>query len=127
MSRFEGWKRRARELKRETHAMYMACRDPRTPWHARLVAALVVGYAFSPIDPIPDFIPVLGLLDELVVLPLGIALALRLLPPSVLAEARERAAREESRPVSRAGAAVVIGVWLGLAALGVLVAARLWC
>jgi uncharacterized membrane protein YkvA (DUF1232 family) len=107
--------------------MYMACRDPRTPWHARLVAALVVGYAFSPIDPIPDFIPVLGLLDELVVLPLGIALALRLLPPSVLAEARERAAREESRPVSRAGAAVVIGVWLGLAALGVLVAARLWC
>jgi len=115
----ERWKRRATLLKTETYAMYLACKDPRAPWYARLVALFVVGYAFSPIDPIPDFIPFLGFLDELVVLPLGIALALRLMPPSVLAEARERARADDGRPVSRVAALVVIAAWLLLAALSV--------
>lgn len=119
------WKRRAKALEAETHAMYLACRDPRTPWYAKLVAALFVGYAFSPIDPIPDFIPLLGFLDELVVLPLGIALALRLMPPPVLADAQERARREGGRPVSRAGAVVVVALWLLLAALAVRLGLRL--
>ncbi len=127
MSIIDSWKRRARELRTETYAMYLACRDPRTPWYARLVAALVVGYAFSPIDPIPDFIPLLGFLDELVVLPLGIALVLRLMPPEVLAEARElaRVATDTGGPVSRVAAVVIIATWLLLAALGVLLATRL--
>jgi len=119
------WKRRAKALEAETYAMYLACRDPRTPWYAKLVAALVVGYAFIPIDPIPDFIPLLGFLDELVVLPLGIALALRLMPPPVLAEARARAREGAAGPVSRAGAAVVVALWLLLAALAVRLGLRL--
>ena len=75
----EGWKRRAGELKLETHAVYLAYKDRRTPWYARVWAALVVAYAFSPIDLIPDFIPVLGLLDDLLLVPLGIALVVILL------------------------------------------------
>ena len=95
------WKGRARQLKTETYAMYFACKDPRAPWYAKFVALLVAGYAFSPIDPIPDFIPLIGFLDELVILPLGIALALRLMRPSVLLEARERAGSAVSWPVRR--------------------------
>ncbi len=119
------WKGRASQLKTESYAMYFACKDPRAPWYAKLVALLVAGYAFSPIDPIPDFIPLVGFLDELVVLPLAIALALRLMPPSVLAEARRRARAAESQPVSRVAAFFVIAAWLVLAALGVIVAAWL--
>jgi uncharacterized membrane protein YkvA (DUF1232 family) len=105
--------------------MYFACKEPRAPWHAKLVALLVAGYAFSPIDPIPDFIPLIGFLDELVVLPLGIALALRLMPPSVLMEARQRARTAESQPVSRVAAFFVIAIWLVMAALAITVAAWL--
>ena len=94
-------------------ALYLAYRDPRTPWIARLVAALVIGYALSPLDLIPDFIPVLGYLDDLVLLPLGIALALRLIPPAVLAEARAEARRTDARlPVSRGAAAIIVMIWL---------------
>ncbi len=109
----------AQKLKTEAHALYLAVRDPRTPWYAKLLVAAVVAYAFSPIDLIPDFIPVLGFLDDLVLLPLGIALAVRLIPPAVLEDCRRRA-RETlitGRPVSRAAGAVVIGIWLLLGAV----------
>lgn len=113
------WKRRVRQLKAETYALYLAYRDPRVPWYARLFAALVVGYAFCPIDLIPDFVPVLGYLDDLLLVPLGIWLALKLIPPEVMAEARERAqqAMAEGKPVNRAAAVVVVSIWLLLAAL----------
>src|ERR671939_401473 len=85
------WKQRARRLKAEIYALYLAYKDPRVPWYARLVAACVVGYAFSPIDLIPDPIPILGYLDDLVIVPAGIALAIRLVPPAVLRECRAKA------------------------------------
>ncbi len=94
------WKRRARQLKRDTYALYLALKDPRAPWYARLVAGLVVAYAFSPIDLIPDFIPVLGYLDDLLIVPLGIALTLKLMPPGVLADARAWP-RPPQRPTGR--------------------------
>ena len=80
----ETWKQRARQLKMETYAIYLAYRDPRVPWYARLFAACVVGYAFSPIDLIPDFIPVLGYLDDLIMVPVGIFFALKMIPPPVM-------------------------------------------
>jgi len=104
---------RAHALKRETHALYLAARDPRTPWHAKLVVAVVVAYALSPIDLIPDFIPVLGYLDDLILLPLGIFLALRLIPAAVLAEARDAAQQARGNLAkSRVAAIVIILVWL---------------
>ena len=112
------WKQRARRLKREVHAIYLAYQDPRVPWYARLWAILVVGYALSPIDLIPDFIPILGYVDDLVLVPLGIALALRLIPAPVLAECRDRAALAESRPTPRWAALVILLAWGLLAALG---------
>lgn len=105
-------KQRARELKREVIALYFACRDPRTPWYARAFAAAVVAYALSPIDLIPDFVPVLGYLDDLVIIPGGMLIALRLIPASVLAESRERARLVEQRPTSRAGAVMIAAVWV---------------
>ena len=85
------WSERARELRREVYALYFACRDPRTPWYAKWLVAGVVAYALSPIDLIPDFIPVLGQLDDLILVPLGIAIAIRLIPTEVLAECRAKA------------------------------------
>ena len=82
----EIWKQQARRLKLETLAIYLAYRDPRVPWYPRLFAACIVGYAFSPIDLIPDPIPVLGYLDDLILIPLGITLALKMIPPAVMAE-----------------------------------------
>ena len=109
-------RRRARELRTSTHALYLAARDPRTPWYARLLALAVVAYAFSPIDLIPDPIPVLGYLDDLILVPAGIALTLRLIPPDVLADARARATAQAGRPLSRVGAAITVALWLALAA-----------
>src|SRR5829696_404097 len=96
-------KQRARELKRETYALYLACRDPRVPWYARIVAICIVSYALSPIDLIPDFIPVLGYLDDLILIPLGIALLLKMIPEAVMIDCREQAQvlLAEGRPVSR--------------------------
>ena len=112
------WKDRARRLKREVYALYLAYRDPRVPWYARAFAAVVVAYAFSPLDLIPDFIPVLGYLDDLVLVPLGIALALRMIPPHVLAESRAAATRAIAggKPVNPIAAAVIVATWLLLAA-----------
>ena len=115
---------RARALKRDVVALYLAGRDPRTPWPARLVAALIVGYAFSPIDLIPDFIPVLGLLDDLVLLPLGIALVLRLIPEAVMADARARAETRADRPAGRVAATLIVLVWLLLAVWALAALAR---
>jgi uncharacterized membrane protein YkvA (DUF1232 family) len=114
--RLERW---ARRLKIEIYALYLAYRDPRVPWYARVFAALVVGYAFSPIDLIPDVIPVLGYLDDLLVVPLGIALAIRMIPSPVLAECREEARNAKDRPDNKVAAVVVVAIWIALAALAV--------
>ena len=106
------WKERARSLKRDVVAISLALRDPRVPWYAKAIGAAVVAYALSPIDLIPDFVPVLGYLDDLVLVPLGLLLILRLIPPDILAQHRDAAAQMAERPVSRAGAAAVISVWV---------------
>ena len=115
----ERWKRWARTLKRETYALYLAHKDPRVPWMGRLFAALVVAYAFSPIDLIPDPIPVLGYVDDLLLVPLGVWLALRFIPDKVMAEARAEAAAaiEQGKPVNWVAAIVVVALWLVIAAL----------
>ena len=120
-------RKRARRLKEEIYALYLAYRDPRTPWYARLFAAGVVAYAFSPIDLIPDFIPVLGFLDDLILVPLGIVLALRMIPTAVMAECRQRAAEtlREGRPTNWLAAGAIIGVWIVLMALFVVIVIRL--
>ena len=112
------WKRRAGWLKGETYALYLAYRDPRTPWHAKVFVASVVAYAFSPIDLIPDPIPILGYLDDLLLVPLGIALALRMIPPEVLDECRERArlTMEGDKHTNWVAATFVIAIWLIAAA-----------
>lgn len=123
----EMWKQRARQLKTETYAIYLAYKDPRVPWYARLFAACVVGYAFSPIDLIPDFVPVLGYLDDLVLVPLGIALALKMIPAAVMTECRENA-RElmaQGKPVNRTAAVIIVAIWLLLAALAIALVIRM--
>jgi uncharacterized membrane protein YkvA (DUF1232 family) len=107
--RLQQW---ARSLKRDVVALYLAARDPRVPWGAKIVAGAVAAYAISPIDLIPDFIPVLGLLDDLILVPLGIALAVWLIPAPLLAEHRAAAAVLSERPVSRRAAAVIVALWL---------------
>jgi len=119
-------KARARELRRETYVLYLAIRDPRTPWYAKAVAGAVVAYALSPIDLIPDFIPVIGYLDDLIVVPLGIALALKLIPAPVMADCRTQALAAETLPLSRAGAAVIIALWLAAAVVAFLVLRNLF-
>ncbi len=118
MSLLAAWKDKARALTRETYAVYLACRDPRVPWYGRMLAACVVGYAFSPIDLIPDPIPILGYLDDLVLIPLGIAVVLKAIPPDVMAECREKAAiaMAGGKPKSWVAAAVIVAVWIVLAA-----------
>ena len=112
-------RRRARALKAETLALYLVARDPRVPWYARLFVAGVVAYALSPIDLIPDFVPVIGYLDDLLLVPLGIMLALRMVPRHVLAECRARAHAElaGNRPSSRAAMVAIVGIWLASAGL----------
>ncbi len=126
MKAIEAWKQRARKLKAETYAIYLAYKDPRTPWYARLFAACVVGYAFSPIDLVPDPIPVLGYLDDLVLVPLGVALALKMIPQTVLAECREKAqeAMSQGKPINWAVAGVIIAIWLLLVMLTIVFVVR---
>lgn len=107
-----GLKSWARALKRDVVALWIAARDRQTSWSSKLVAGAVAAYALSPIDLIPDFVPVLGYLDDLLIVPLGIALALRLIPAPLMAEFRAEAAQRERRPVSRAGAVLVVALWL---------------
>jgi uncharacterized membrane protein YkvA (DUF1232 family) len=109
----------AHRLQADTLALWFAARDDRTPWYAKLLVAAVVAYAVSPIDLIPDFIPVLGLLDDLLVVPLGVALALRMIPAEVMAAARDRArdALADPRPRGRVAAGIVVALWVAAAAL----------
>ncbi len=122
------WQERVHTLKKEVYALYLAYRDPRTPWYAKAFAALVVAYAFSPIDLIPDPIPILGYLDDLVLVPLGLALALRLIPPAVMDDARMKAETtlREGKPMSWVGAVIVAAIWIALAALGIVLLLRLF-
>src|SRR5512135_684747 len=116
------WKQKARALKRQVITLYYAYRDPRTPWYARAFAALVVAYAFSPIDLIPDFVPVLGYLDDLVLVPLGVWLALRLVPAQVMADCRARAEAGlgEGKSQFKFMAVVIVALWVLALALVVL-------
>ena len=110
----------AKALKRDATALWIAARDPRVAWRAKAVAGLTASYALSPIDLIPDFIPIFGLLDDLLLVPLGIAIAIRLIGPALMAEFRATAERRADKPVSRAAAAIIVSLWL----LGVAIA--LW-
>jgi uncharacterized membrane protein YkvA (DUF1232 family) len=123
----ERWKRIARRLKALIYALYLACRDPRTPWYAQAVAVCVVGYAFSPIDLIPDPIPILGYLDDLILLPLGVALAVKLIPPGVWSDAQAQAAEIAltAKPTNWIAGGIVIALWV-LTAVGGAFLVRHW-
>jgi uncharacterized membrane protein YkvA (DUF1232 family) len=110
------WKKRAQKLKSEIYALCLAYRDPRVPWYGKLLAATIIGYALSPIDLIPDFIPFLGLLDDLVLLPLGIMLLIKIIPEEILAEYREKAKAEPITAEKRnwVAAAVILLIWIAL-------------
>ena len=114
MGKLEAWRARAKSLKRDVQGIYLALRDRRTPWYAKVVAFFVVAYALSPIDLIPDPIPILGYLDDLILVPLGIALVRRLIPPNVLAECREKAEHggRRAKVLPWVGAVVIGLVWL---------------
>jgi uncharacterized membrane protein YkvA (DUF1232 family) len=115
---FEVWRQRARRLKRDTYALYLAARDPRVPWYTKALALAIVGYALSPLDLIPDFVPIIGYLDDLILIPLGIALVLRLTPPEALAECRVQAQQEMERGrlsrsiPARIATVIIVLVWL---------------
>src|ERR1700716_1328947 len=121
LSRMKTW---ARRLNRDGHAIYLASRDPRVPWYAKFLAIAIAGYALSPIDLIPDFIPVVGYLDDLIIVPLGIALVVRLIPPAIMAEHRATADAAQHRPVRRGAAAVIVCLWIAALALTIWLAIR---
>lgn len=121
----ERLKQRARALKNEAYAVYLAAKDPRTPWYAKALIFFVVAHTFSPIDLIPDFIPVLGYLDDLIITPGGLWLAVRLIPPEVLAQARVTAATQGvDRGVGKVGAVMIILLWIASAILAVYIILR---
>jgi uncharacterized membrane protein YkvA (DUF1232 family) len=118
------WREKARKLKADVVAIALATRDPRVPWYAKALGACVIAYALSPIDLIPDFVPVVGYIDDLVLVPLGLLLLLRLIPAPVMAEHRAAAAELAQRPVSYAGAAAIAVIWLAVLALTAYMLAR---
>jgi len=113
IERLKAW---ARSIKRDVVALWLAARDPRVPWHAKVVSAAVAAYALSPIDLIPDFVPVLGYLDDLLIVPFGIWAAVKLIPKPVMADLREKAL-EHRKPSSRAGLAAIVLIWLAAISL----------
>jgi uncharacterized membrane protein YkvA (DUF1232 family) len=115
-ARLERWRQTARHLRREVYALYFAVRDPRVAWYAKALAACVVAYAFSPIDLIPDPIPVLGYVDDLVLIPLGVLAVRALIPPAILADCREKAGQLGAKPRNWTAAGVIAAIWLLLAA-----------
>lgn len=116
------WQQRVKQLKQETYAIYLACKDLRVPWYVRVFAGVVVAYAFSPIDLIPDVIPILGYLDDLILVPLGIILVIKMIPPDVLAECRAKAeaVMAQGKPTSKIAAIVIVSIWLLLGILAVI-------
>jgi len=118
-SRLSALKAWGKALKRDVVALWLAARDPRVPWYAKALAVAIAGYALSPIDLIPDVIPVLGLLDDIIIVPAGIALVVRMIPPAIMAEHRELASAAQDRPVSYRAAAVVVALWLTALGLSV--------
>jgi uncharacterized membrane protein YkvA (DUF1232 family) len=112
MSIKESINSRINKLKLDTLAVWYAARDPRTPWYAKALAVLITAYAFSPIDLIPDFIPVLGYLDDLVLIPAGIALAIKWIPTEVMCDAREKAGVESKKPVNWVTGVLIISIWI---------------
>ena len=121
--KFETLRVWAKILKRDVLALWIAARDPRTPWYAKVVAAAVAAYALSPIDLIPDFIPVIGYLDDLIIVPLGIFFCIKMIPSDLMDEFRMRAAEIEDRPVSKFAAALIVLLWI---ACGVWLMAIWW-
>ncbi len=121
------WRQQVRQLKQEVYALSLACRDPRVPWYAKFLAAGIVAYAFSPVDLIPDFIPVLGYLDDLVLIPLGVILVQAIIPDSVMADCRAKtqAIMSEGKPTNWLGGMIVVTVWILLAVAGIWLASRL--
>lgn len=128
MTILQRWKESARTIKREVYTLYLAYRDPRTPWYGKAFAALVVAYAFSPIDLIPDFIPVLGYLDDLVLLPIGVLIAVRMIPAEVMIDARTKAEEvlRAGKPINWVGAVIIGAIWIVLAVLGIWLLSRLF-
>jgi uncharacterized membrane protein YkvA (DUF1232 family) len=118
------WRDEARKLKQDVVAIALATRDPRVPWYAKALGACIIAYALSPIDLIPDFVPVVGYLDDIVLVPLGLLLMLRLIPAPVMAEHRAAAAEIAQRPVSYAGAVGIVVVWLAVLAIAAYATAR---
>src|SRR5882757_7967104 len=114
IDRLKNW---ARGIKRDVHALYLASRDPRVPWYVKALGIAVAAYALSPIDLIPDFIPVLGYLDDLIIVPAGIFLVVRLIPPDIMAEHRAAAAAADTNSAGRKAAAVIVSVWIVSTAL----------
>lgn len=115
------WRKKAKQLKQDTYALYLARKDPRIPWYAKVLAICILAYAFSPIDLIPDFIPVLGYLDDLVLVPLALVLVLKMIPSQVLNEYRSRALTNRKRPTSWIAAGLIVVLWL----IGIALAFRL--
>ena len=115
MTTFERLRAWAKNIKRDVFAVYFAARDRRTPWYAKALAFIVAAYALSPIDLIPDFIPVIGYLDDIILVPLGILLVVRMIPPDAMAEHRQIAAAMDDRPTSRGVAIAIITLWIGAA------------
>jgi len=113
-SRLKEW---ARTIKRDVHAVYLAARDPRVPWYAKALAICVAAYALSPIDLIPDFIPVVGYLDDLIIVPLGILAVVQLISPEIMTEHRATAAMASERPISRSAAVVIVLIWIASIAI----------
>jgi uncharacterized membrane protein YkvA (DUF1232 family) len=109
LSHLKNW---ARRLGRDSHAIYLAARDPRVPWYVKFLAIAVAGYALSPIDLIPDFIPIIGYLDDLIIVPLGIWLVVSLIPDEIMAECRAKADAAGQRPVSKSGMIAIIVIWI---------------
>ena len=124
----QAWKRRARQLTAQTYTLYLAYRHSGTPWYAKVFDALVIGYIFSPIDPIPDFIPGVGLLDEMIIVLLGVVLARKMIPEEVFAECKEKAREVEGgkKPVSLVAAVAVVAIWLLCVALAAFLVLRVF-
>ena len=124
----ESLKNKTRHIKTEVYALYLAYKNPRVPWYARILAVCVVGYVFSPIDLIPDPIPLIGYLDDLILVPLGIAIALKMIPKEVMVECREQAKASmlKGKPVNWVAAIAIIGIWVGLVILAVSIVSKVF-